>query len=104
MFPIIFFSEATNITKGTLCVPRNSYVGDLLLMSCYLLPLKFSQVMRIGTRVVIHRARLLCYKSKLHQYFVNSDWLGITGHLHKNRSSLGYWIGLKHTVRLGYPS
>ena len=70
MFPIIFFSEATNITKGTLCVPRNSYVGDLLLMSCYLLPLKFCQVMRIGKRVVIQRARLLCYKSKEHQYFV----------------------------------
>ena len=74
MFPIIFFSEATNITKGTLCVPRNSYVGDLLLMSCYLLLLKFCQVIRIATRVVIHRARLLCYKSKQHQYFVNSDY------------------------------
>ena len=40
MFPIIFFSEATNITKRTLRVPRNIYVGDLLLMSCYLLPQK----------------------------------------------------------------
>ena len=38
MFPTIIFSEATDITKATLCVRRNSYVGDLLLMSCYVLP------------------------------------------------------------------
>ena len=38
MFPTIIFSEATDITKGTQCVPRNSYVSDLLFMSCYLLP------------------------------------------------------------------